>query len=421
MRPLTLFALVSGLFIGGCNEHITASDPKRQLLPGDGSLERLHFLGDQADAAEQGQLGDDERYLRWERDGERLALRWHQAWGAGVQFDLHAPVLLEPYRRGGFGFTVELEPFTFGGVDLALLAPGGVERRVSIESALASLAGQGEQAVFLPMHCVIHPTDHFLASTTPLRIGLGGSGNLTVGSITMHTDPPDDALELPCPNPNTAAVTPEPLQTFWAESWWLPRHRAKLAEAADNDPEIVFLGDSITQGWDEAGREVFEAHFGQWQTLNLGFSGDRTENVLWRLREGQVDTIDPALVVLMIGTNNTGHRRDHPARVAEGIEAILTELHQRLPETKVLLLAIFPRGEGPDDAERRNNDLINARIRQFGDEQRVFYRDLNAIFLDRQGILSPSVMPDLLHPEAYGYNLLAEALVPEIEALLGEE
>ena len=195
----------------------------------------------------------------------------------------------------------------------------------------------------------------------------------------------------------------------------MPRHEQKLQEAKTLDPELVFLGDSITQGWQESGDDVWNQAFSPWRSLNLGFSGDRTENVLWRLAHGEVDDINPKLVVMMIGTNNTGHRMDPPETVALGIKTILEELKTRLPDTQVLLLAIFPRGSTPDDPMRVNNTLINARIRNFADNEQVFFVDLNSVFLDQDGHLSKKVMPDLLHPESYGYQLLADKLVPLIQ------
>ena len=181
------------------------------------------------------------------------------------------------------------------------------------------------------------------------------------------------------------ALTLAPLEEEWAIDWWMPRHEEKLAARA-SDPELVFLGDSITQGWEGEGAEAFEATFGQWRTLNLGFSGDRTENVLWRLEHGEVEGIDPKLVVMMIGTNNTGHRMDP--------------------------------GETPADEMRANNRDINRMIRSLADGSEVFYANVNRVFMDGQGQLHSDIMPDLLHPNAEGYQRLAEALKPLVQSLM---
>lgn len=213
------------------------------------------------------------------------------------------------------------------------------------------------------------------------------------------------------------SLTPAPLQEEWAVEWWMPRHKEKLA-LRDTDPELVFLGDSITQGWEDAGAEVFEEAFGQWRTLNLGFSGDRTENVIWRLEHGEVEGIDPELVVLMIGTNNTGHRMDPPDEVAAGITEIVDQLRDRLPGAEVLLLAIFPRGETVDDSERQNNRATNRLIRPLGEREGVHYASVNSVFTDEEGRLDSELMPDLLHPNAEGYRLLADELKPMVEGLM---
>lgn len=234
------------------------------------------------------------------------------------------------------------------------------------------------------------------------------SGCATPGEQTDKTDRQETTVP---------ALTMAPLEEEWAIDWWIPRHKEKLAARAD-DPELVFLGDSITQGWENEGAEAFEDAFGQWRTLNLGFSGDRTENVLWRLEHGEVEGIDPKLVVMMIGTNNTGHRMDPPDEVAAGVTAIVSELRRRLPESKILLLAIFPRGETPADEMRTNNREINRIVRSLADGSNVFYANVNRVFMDGQGQLYTDIMPDLLHPNAEGYQRLAEALEPLVQSLM---
>ena len=213
------------------------------------------------------------------------------------------------------------------------------------------------------------------------------------------------------------ALKPAPLEEEWAIDWWMPRHEEKLALRSTR-PELVFMGDSITQGWEGKGAEAFDQTFGQWRTLNLGFSGDRTENVIWRLQHNEVTGIDPKLVVLMIGTNNTGHRMDPPDDIAAGVTNIIGELQTRLPNTNILLLAIFPRGETADDPKRVNNRAVNQRIRSLAERPGVFYANLNTVFIDGQGRLNSAIMPDLLHPNAEGYQRLADALKPLVDALM---
>jgi lysophospholipase L1-like esterase len=213
------------------------------------------------------------------------------------------------------------------------------------------------------------------------------------------------------PTPLQLATTPAPLEETWSVEWWIPRHEEKLA-ARDPGIELVMIGDSITHGWEDPGKAVWERHFADVDTLNLGFSGDRTENVLWRLEHGEVEGLSPDLVVMMIGTNNTGHRMDPPEAIAAGIRKILGELESRLPGTPVLLLAIFPRGETPEDPMRVNNEQTNRLLEKLAAEAGVEFADFNAAFLTETGVLEVGIMPDLLHPNEAGYEIWARQLDP---------
>ncbi|WP_431266236.1 platelet-activating factor acetylhydrolase IB subunit [Roseateles chitinivorans] len=223
----------------------------------------------------------------------------------------------------------------------------------------------------------------------------------------------------------SAAETPAAQTLAWTLPWWRPRHEAKLAEvramrAAGRSPQLVFIGDSITQGWEAVGQPVWAEHFARHDALNLGFSADKTENVLWRLQQGEIDGIAPKVAVLMIGTNNTGDRRDDPAVTAAGVRRVVDEIRLRLPTTKILLLAIFPRGARPDDAMRAVNTRINARIGAFADGRSVHFLDIGASLMNADGSLSPEVMPDQLHLSEKGYRLWAQAMQPTLSRLLDE-
>lgn len=220
-----------------------------------------------------------------------------------------------------------------------------------------------------------------------------------------------------CPA-DAPALTPATLQEEWAVEWWMPRHEAKLEEEGREDAKLLFIGNSITHGWEDAGKEVWDEYYAPYGGYNIGFSGDRTENVLWRFQHGELDGIDPELAILMIGTNNTGHRQDPPECTARGVEIILDELENRLPDTEVLLLAIFPREDSPDGELRQLNNQINKRIAQFADGERVHFLNINDTFLDENGVLPEKIMPDLLHPNEYGYQLWAEAMHPKVKELL---
>lgn len=214
------------------------------------------------------------------------------------------------------------------------------------------------------------------------------------------------------------ALTPATLQEDWAVEWWMPRHEAKLTEEGREDARLLFIGNSITHGWEDTGKEVWEEYYADFGGYNIGFSGDRTENVLWRFEHGELDGINPDLAILMIGTNNTGHRQDPAACTAKGIEMILDELKERLPETEILLLAIFPREASPDGELRQLNNEINNRIEKFADGDRVHFLNINDTFLDEEDVLSEEIMPDLLHPNEVGYKFWAEAMQPELEELI---
>ncbi len=217
------------------------------------------------------------------------------------------------------------------------------------------------------------------------------------------------------------ALTPEVQTAPWAVKWWMPRHESKLEEIRQADKvDLLMIGDSITHGWEGRGKAVWEKYYAKRNPLNIGFSGDRTEQVLWRFDHGELDGIKPKAAVVMIGTNNTGHRKDDPDETAAGIQAILDRLGDKLPQTKVLLLAIFPRAASADNELRQINDAINQRISKFADNERIFYLDIGDNFLDDDGALPESIMPDRLHPNAEGYEIWAEAMEPTLARLLGE-
>jgi len=219
------------------------------------------------------------------------------------------------------------------------------------------------------------------------------------------------------------ALSPEQQTAAWAQSWWVPRHEQKLAEARQRKGavDLLFVGDSITHGWESGGKAVWDEFYAGRRPFNIGFSGDRTEHVLWRFQHGEIDGLTPKVAVVMIGTNNTGHRQDKAEDTSAGVAAILEELKQRTPTTKVLLLAVFPRGETSKDPLRQLNERINVALKALADNERVFFLDINKVFLEKDGTLPRAVMPDLLHPNPAGYRLWARAMEPSLRGLLGEK
>jgi N-acetylglucosamine-6-sulfatase len=212
---------------------------------------------------------------------------------------------------------------------------------------------------------------------------------------------------------NTAVIP----ATRGDESWWRERQLVANEQAQRVDVKLAFIGDSITQGWEGAGKVIWEERFAPRTSINLGFSGDRTEHVVWRLTHGNLENIRPQVAVVMIGTNNTGHLMQDPQEVAGGIHRILELIEERSPETKVLLLGVFPRGKTRYDVMRLNNVAINQIIRRYADGQRVHYLDASNAFLESDGTLSEQVMPDLLHLSPEGYRRWADAIEPKLREL----
>lgn len=196
------------------------------------------------------------------------------------------------------------------------------------------------------------------------------------------------------------------------EKWCADRHDQKMAIVKKGDIDLVFIGDSITHGWEGAGKAVWAKYYANRKALNLGYGADRTEHVIWRLTNGELDGISPKLAVVMIGTNNVGHRSSTPAQTVEGIKKILSILAERTPETKVLLLSVFPRSANPTDEMRVKVNEINAGLPALADGKNVFYLDFGKKFLDENGVLPVEMMRDRLHPGAAGYEIWAQEIEP---------
>jgi len=203
-----------------------------------------------------------------------------------------------------------------------------------------------------------------------------------------------------------------------ALDWWLQRNNEKTKECRQTpNCKLLFLGDSITHGFDSKGKDVWAKNFEQYKAINLGFGGDRTEHLLWRIKYGAFEKMKPTAAVMMIGTNNTGHLQCPPEESALGIKACIDELRAKLPSTKILLLAIFPRGQDRADPLRMINDKINSIIKDYADGVNVHFMDINHEFVDSNGVLPKALMPDLLHPVTEGYERWAKAIMPKLKEL----
>lgn len=200
--------------------------------------------------------------------------------------------------------------------------------------------------------------------------------------------------------------------------WWTDRHNSMNERVKKGNVDLLMIGDSITHGWENGGaKKIWDEYYGKRNAVNLGIGGDRTEHVLWRLENGNIEGISPKLAVLMIGTNN----RSAPEQVAEGIKAIVDKLRTKLPEMKILVLGIFPRGADDNDRLRQTNMKVNEIIAKLADNQKVFYLDIGDKFLAPDRTLPTDIMPDRLHPNEKGYKIWAEAVEPTIAKLMGEK
>lgn len=200
-----------------------------------------------------------------------------------------------------------------------------------------------------------------------------------------------------------------------ADPGWGKKHEQFVATAKKGDVDVLFLGDSITAGWNGAGKKVWDANFAPMKAANFGIGGDRTQHVLWRIQNGELEGIAPKAAVLMIGTNNSGS--DSPEQIAAGVSAIVKTLGEKAPKTKVLLLAVFPRSAKGSDAIRAKLADVNARIAKLDDGSRVKYLDIGQKFLEADGTLTKEVMPDLLHLSPRGYQIWADAILPTLREL----
>jgi beta-glucosidase len=199
---------------------------------------------------------------------------------------------------------------------------------------------------------------------------------------------------------------------------WMKMHEAFNERAKQGNVDLLFLGDSITQGW--AGNAIWKKHYGHRHAANMGIGGDRTEHVLWRIDHGNLEGISPKVAVLMIGTNNSNGNEYTGEQIGDGIVAIVQRLRKKLPETKILLLAIFPRGENPNP-QRQKNAEASERASRLADNKHVFYLDIGEKFLDGQGHLAKEIMPDFLHLSPAGYQIWAESIEGKLSELLGDQ
>jgi lysophospholipase L1-like esterase len=192
------------------------------------------------------------------------------------------------------------------------------------------------------------------------------------------------------------------------------------AKEATGQYDIEFIGDSITQGWEGAGKNVWKEYYGNRRVLNFGVGGDRTQHVLWRFEHGQLAGVKAKVAVVMIGTNNSNREDNTPGEILDGVTAIVNQIRERQPDTKIILCAIFPRGQ--TFSNQRGKILqVNQALARLDDGKNVFYLDFGSQFIENDGSISKSMMHDYLHPGEAGYKIWAAAMEPKIKELLAEK
>jgi lysophospholipase L1-like esterase len=215
--------------------------------------------------------------------------------------------------------------------------------------------------------------------------------------------------------------------------WWRERFEAKQAELRSHKVDLLFLGDSITQDYELGGPPewrdflpVWQRYYGNRNAVNLGFTGDATSHLLWRIENGETDAIKPKVAIVLIGANNLGRLHWAPQETVSGIDAIMTQLRQRLPTTKLLLLGVLP-SERSAWASQATIEINRALAVRYGGSGEVTYLDIGRLFmkdgrLNRDLFFDPKLTPPAapLHPTAEGQALMAAAIEPTLAALLGD-
>jgi len=332
---------------------------------------------------------------RWDWQGNILQGKWSEMW-----LNVPDPTCMASLIRHPHG-------------ELIFSNPNHPQRRVAMTIRSSTDDGRTWSS-----GRILDPNGAMYSSLTVLkdgRIGILYESTQAAGLVFARF--PLDWLLEGASVPNVPEARKETTGKF---GWWPDRHAAKVAESktyqGNSEMQLLFLGDSITQGWENAGKTAWNKYFADQKPANYGFGGDSTQHVLWRVLNGECDGISPKAIVLLIGTNNVRHGDFTPEQIADGIRAILDALREKCPQSKVLLLGILPRGANPSDPMRRKVDATNALLPQLADNQSVYFLNVNKQFLSEDGILSNSLAPDLLHLSAEGYDILGK----QIEAKLKE-
>lgn len=270
-----------------------------------------------------------------------------------------------------------------------------------------------------------------------MLVAVAGVGLTTIAAVWGQSDPPAAPTVPPAPSApaNGSGVNPAVVPTRGGSDFWTKRQAVlttRLDEAGtkvargEASPSWVLIGDSITQGWEAAGKDAIKElnRFGE--VLNLGIGGDRTQHVLYRIADGSrlarlsrtgESPTAPAWVVLLIGTNNLNS--DSPEQTSEGIIACVRAIRATLPTSRVLIVGILPRAQKSDKLRTlaaETNAALERRLKDGGEnsllsDPMVRYADISTRFVEADGTISKDVMPDLLHLSGEGYRRFVAAIL----------
>jgi lysophospholipase L1-like esterase len=268
------------------------------------------------------------------------------------------------------------------------------------------------------------------AQATRMAIALyvDGVGRAWLDDVTLSVEGGTVEVRTPAPDPkppkepvDAKLIPTTPLPGYYPEypKAWIVFHEANLKRAKQGGVDLLFLGDSLTQGWTGAGKELWDKTFAPLNAANFGIGGDKTGNVLWRLDHGEVDGLSPKVVVLMIGVNNLWSGKNTGEEIAGGVRAIVEKLRAKLPQSKVLVLGVLPIGDKSEDIGRLKAREINDHAARLDDGSMVKFADFGAKLLQKNGrLLEGAYLPDHLHLTAKGYDLLAQELLPLVTEMM---
>lgn len=277
----------------------------------------------------------------------------------------------------------------------------------------------GEQEITVPEN----------ASHMAIALYVEGVGRAWLDDVTLSAEgatvvvkPSEEPAPTAPKEPDDLKLIPTtPLPGYYVEypKVWNIFHENNLKRAKEGGIDLLFLGDSITQGWGSVGKEHWAKAFAPLKAANFGIGGDKTGNVLWRLDHGEIEGLSPKLVVLMIGVNNLWSGKNSGEEIAGGIRAIVEKLRAKLPQTKVLVLGVLPIGSKPDDLGRFRVKEINDHAARLDDGATVRFMDVGAKLLQKNGkLLEGAYAPDNLHLTAKGYEVLAKELAPLVTGMM---